>query len=352
MNFLKWIFGRGIKKGNVPQEDLPNGFTGVLLDTRTVDEKQSDIQFNEIVASADTVQWFQKNWDEFRRFPVQDQGGSLSCVWQTVRKIMRVNFKESRGLDLDFSATYGYRQRSNYPYGGTSYFDAWKIAGEGVTLNALMPSDLISEGDANDAKIETYHRQVAENFRLTNPIQIPTGDMEAVASVIQRTKKAVMVWFYFKAEEWGKDVPTILDTSLTSPYLASALRHSVTAVDYGVFNGEKGIFIEDSAHFGGKYERFVPEKFFKARCFYAAYPMNLTFEKAVVVAARPHYTGTTQSLQDCLKFEGVFPTNISSTGVYGAITTKAVYDFQIKYSLEGTGQVGPMTRSLLKTYYP
>lgn len=337
-------------------EERPVGFTGALLDTRGDEEKKTDIHFDEMVAGASAVNWTVKKWSDFRRFPVQDQSSSMSCVWQTIRKLMRVMFKVNRGLDLDFSASYGYRKRSNYPQGGTMASDAYKTAEQGVTLNALMPSDNLSEVEMNNVEIESYHDVVAEGFKLPYHIELPAGDVETIASVIQTTKKAVMLWFYFSGTEWSVDVPTINDPSNT-PYTQNITRHSVAGVDFGIFNGEKGIFIEDSAHFGGKWERFVPESFFKIRNFYASYPINFSFEPGGnvdpnAVKSKPSYTGSVTSLQDCLKYEGVFPTNIQSTGVYGAITTKAVEDFQKKYLLESVGTVGPKTTAVLKNLYP
>ena len=62
------------------------------------------------------------------------------------------------------------------------------------------------------------------------------------------------------------------------------------------------------------------------------------------------------ALQDCLKYEGVFPSNADSTGLFGAITKKAVQDFQLKYAITtvgstGYGRVGPKTRAQLNLLY-
>lgn len=348
MDFLAWVKSFFA----VATPPLPANFTGILLDDRSADEKSGDLQIGELVASAAAVNWAVRTWASFRRFGIQDQDGSGSCVWQTMRKLARVLFIVNRGIDLDFSATYGYRQRTNYPQAGTKAVDVFAIAAAGLTLNAVMPSDDLSEAEMNAAEIKQYHRDIAASFRLPYHVEIPAGDMETVASVIQQTKKAVMVWMYFTSAEWGKDVPTIDSTTLPNDGIA-ACRHSVAAVDFGIFNGEKGLFIEDSSHFGGKWERFVPEKFYKQRNFFAAYPVNFVFEPGgdTDPAGRPRYNGSTISLQDCLRFEGVFPKNQQSTGVYGPLTTQAVKDFQIKYGLEPVGTVGPKTKAKLEQLY-
>lgn len=63
-----------------------------------------------------------------------------------------------------------------------------------------------------------------------------------------------------------------------------------------------------------------------------------------------------KALQECLKFEGIFPTNIASSGYYGAITKKTVQTFQLNHSVTtadsaGYGRVGPKTRAMLNSIY-
>src|SRR5256885_2260728 len=79
---------------------------GAVLDTRAPEEQAKDYTQREVVAGIAAVAWPTKRWEDFRRFPVQDQAWSSSCVWQTVRKLLRVLMKVNRGLDLDFSATF------------------------------------------------------------------------------------------------------------------------------------------------------------------------------------------------------------------------------------------------------
>ena len=61
-------------------------------------------------------------------------------------------------------------------------------------------------------------------------------------------------------------------------------------------------------------------------------------------------------LQDLLKDLGYFPV-IDSTGYYGAITVKAVIDFQLKNGIiktensPGAGRCGPATRAYINSNY-
>jgi peptidoglycan hydrolase-like protein with peptidoglycan-binding domain len=62
-------------------------------------------------------------------------------------------------------------------------------------------------------------------------------------------------------------------------------------------------------------------------------------------------------LQNVLKYEGLFPTNVESTGYYGPVTQKAVGQFQIKHKVvdnetsPGYGIAGPKTREKLNLLY-
>lgn len=341
-------FFSAVRRSVTPPE---NTYPGALLDTRTAEQQQRDYKFSEIVAKAAPVTWQAKRFEDFRRFPVQNQAGSYSCVWQTIRKLMRVLMKVNRGLDLDFSAAFGYRLRSNYPEGGTIADDAWRVARkEGVTLNALMPSDNLSEDAMNALQVEPYQRDAAATFKMPNYVQVDPPDFETIASIIQQTKKGVMLWFFFHNDEWSRREPAVFDPSL-SLYARDSRRlaHSVAAVDYGVYNGKKVLFIEDSAHFGGLYERVISEEFFKTRCFYAAYPVNFAFEKdqngpkPVFTFSAPLAFGNTNpqvaKLQDVLKYLGFFPSNAASTGYYGAVTAKAVYDWQTRYEVTSAEEI-------------
>jgi len=57
-------------------------------------------------------------------------------------------------------------------------------------------------------------------------------------------------------------------------------------------------------------------------------------------------------LQDALKWEGCFPTDVPSTGYFGNITLESVKRFQEKYNIEPVlGYVGPLTRSKLNQLF-
>lgn len=351
-------------------------FLGANIDTRTEEQKAKDIHIVETVASIAEVFWTEKPESAWRKFPDQDQNGSGSCVANTIKKLACVLFWLKTGVTQVFSATSIYTNRSNKPEGGmigVESFEIWKE--KGITLEAFAPSERMGDTQMDAIKIEQYAKDVAKVFCLSNHIGGTNGDFEAVASIIQQTGKAVMVWFYFTPEEWSPKIPVIISQGLT---IQSGARHSVAAVDFTLIDGKKYIIIEDSAHFGGITRRLISEEFFKARNWFVRYPMQFKFDDQTPnPIGRPRHTfiqslsfipltpqGTISNvplntiqendvkfLQDILRYEGLFPTNIASTGYFGATTLKAVKDFQAKHSLFADGKVGKLTIGVLNQLY-
>jgi peptidoglycan hydrolase-like protein with peptidoglycan-binding domain len=68
------------------------------------------------------------------------------------------------------------------------------------------------------------------------------------------------------------------------------------------------------------------------------------------------YTNDVKMLQECLKYLGIFPSNVDSTGYFGAVTKKAVEQFQLREGIatpgvDGFGRVGPRTRAVLNRLF-
>lgn len=314
---------------------------GALPDPRKEEEKLKDYKFEEIVAAANPVTWIEKTDEQLRKFPIFNQDGSGSCVAQTMAKLLGILYFLKNQLYVHFSATHIYQRRQNKPGPGMWGVDAFNIAKQGVTLEELAPSQKMTDKQMDGAEIPQYKQEVGQIFKIGNYLTVPVKNIDTIASIIQATGKAVMVWFFFKIDEWT-DEPKILHPELTegSP---EAERHSVTATDFLLRNGKKTLVIEDSwgPNYGVAGRRFIDEDFFKTRNFFAAYPMNFKFDEQ---AEKPHYTfqnkmafgdqnADVKALQDILKYEGLFPQNTESTGLYGAITAKGVYQFQVKYQV-------------------
>lgn len=222
--------------------------------------------------------------------------------------------------------------------------DARKIAGQGVTLETFVQSQNMGDAQMDSAVVKSYESAVGEVFKIPNYLELPSKDIEAIASIIQQTGKGVMVWFYFQINEWTER-PKIINAALNLSAPSTA-RHSVTAVDFTLVDGKKCLIIEDSwgTAYGMAGQRIIDEDFFKARNWYAGYLVNFKFEDQTQPSPKPQYTfiktlefGQTnndiKALQDILKYERLFPSNTASTGYYGAITAKAILLWQKKYAV-------------------
>lgn len=353
----------------VHRDDLPT-FPGALLDTRSQEEKERDYKFNEIVASADPVQWTEKKDKDLRVFGHQDQNGQSSCMANAARKTMRVVFKENNNLDLDFSSGHIYRRRRNYPEGGMALDDLMSVIRRGATIYDLAPTDGQTEAEVNALQLKPYMETVGDVFKIANTVDVPVGDIDAVASIIQKTKKAVVLMYYFTESEWSRLYPEIKVPGLDVRG-NSTLRHGVAAVDFTLRNGVKHLVIDDSALFSGLDRRFVSHVFHSKRNYGAAYPINFVFNG---VSNKPqHYfafdlafneiSSEVMWLQRCLQFDGTFPSNVTinpvAVGNYYGLTAAAVLAFQKKYGIASPSEldalagkkVGPATRAKLNQLF-
>lgn len=333
----------------VPLEDLSN--PGALVDTRSDAAKAKDYRFSEIVSAVEPVVWIEKPQASWRKFPIFSQNGSGSCVAQTLRKLYGVYLWLKTGVWVDLSASHIYQRRSNRPAAGMGGEDVFTVAQKGTTLEDFAPSENMTDSQMDNVPVSPFMEEVGKVFKLGAYVVVSPTDIDTIASIIQKTGKAVMVWFYFKNDEWT-NVPTIKYPDLDR-YSSTTARHSLAAVDFTLYQGKKALIIDDSwgLDYAMNGQRVITEDFFIARNFFAAHFQNFAFEQ---VEVKPHYDESIVSLQNCLKAEGLFPINVDSTGIYGPITIKAVNAFQLKYGLAivGTGTVGPKTKAKLHELYP
>ena len=346
----------------------PHG-TGAIEDPRPQEEKDRDYKHEEI-ASAAPIEWKEKPQSEWRKFEIFNQDGSSSCVAQSKAKEAGIlNFLEE-GIFIRLSARDVYAKRSNKPGEGMWGANANDIVRDyGITLEILMPSEGKSEAEMNnDADRTNSMKVIAKVFRAKNAITFTAPfDIDKIAQVIDQGIP-VNVWFKWDYSEWDQPVPQISAAS------KQANHHSVVAVDRTLWNGKKALIIEDSwgKNFGMNGQRVITEDWLQ-RMTWASYFIDLSNLALLNPEAptKPQYNFTkdlrvgmtdpdVKALQDCLKYEGLFPNTQESTGYFGGLTQKAVIDFQDKYAADilaplnltkGTGIVGASTRTKLNQIY-
>lgn len=360
MNLLSWFEPKVINPG------------AIVEDPRIFTEKIKDYYIKEIVATAEPVVWTEKKPDDWRKFTLRNQDGSGSCVKQSLAKVAEVSYWLRTNEKEPFSAGF-YNKRANYPEAGmfgVDAFNLWKNIG--ITTEKVLPSQNLSETQMNTIKGGQISLDLALPFKITGYTQFDAReDFEMIASTIQKTGKAVQVFFYFTYPEWT-DIPATQNPYL-KPWDKQALGHAVAVVDFCLYNGKKYLVIEDS---WGKFnnwngQRLISEEFFAARNTFGAYPINFKYLEGS--GDKPKHTFTqdlkfsipyyvhpeVKILQDVLKYEGVMPANTDSTGYYGAQTAAAVLKFQKKYKVApdaeldvlGGKTVGPKTREALNQLY-
>lgn len=347
---------------------MNTNYKGAIDDNRLIEEKLRDFKVEEAIATFTPVEWKEKPESEWRRFSIRNQDGSGSCVAQTAAKMLGIeNFLEE-GRFIDFSARDIYAQRINLGSPGMVGYDVMDIIKKkGATFEEFMPSQNLNEvkmDKANDRK--ESDKRIAQVFRTNGYIQLPINDIDKLASIIA-TGKGIMTWYRFGSGEWT-DIPEVKDNNPQN-------HHSVIGIDYFLWKGKKCILIEDSwgEFYGLNGQRIITEDFLKQRCTYNAYLLSKSNKD--IDSEKPKYefknglkfseifivNEEVKWLQKCLKYDGVFPKNIDITGYYGAITAKAIYDFQKKYSVASQqeldsivpkgGIVGPKTLKMLNELY-
>jgi hypothetical protein len=303
---------------------------------------------------------------------------------QAYAKMRGIMTAKKAGEYVSLSAGFTYRRRSNKPADGMSLPDILAIGkANGVPFEAIDKSQKMTDAQIEAVDEIPYVDEVAKVF--TDPqegyIFLPSN-IDAIASVVnQGFPVFLMVWG--EVDEWNI-VPRATDKSVT---LSSAgLRHGICGHTAVTYEGEKGIVIDDSwgvlrsktnnsfeKSLRDRGQRILTEDWISKRVYGAAYIRDLNFiwqgQPAVNVGihhtfARDLYYGMENDkevaiLQDILKLEGCFPTNVPSTGSYYGITTDAVERFQVKYSIvasgtpntTGFGRVGPRTREVINSKY-
>lgn len=334
---LSNIFG-WIKDLLIPK---PAFFPGVIDDPEEIKDLHD---FHEIVAASAAPVWSEKAPLAWRKFPEQFQWNSSSCVWFTMAKIALILFFLETKRVMKFSAGY-YRRRANYPTPGTAFEDVKYKASLGIPTEQILPSENLTENQMNTIVIPEYVEDSADAFAVSPDwVRLPL-DFDVVAATLNKTNKGIMVWFDFgKGEFFDQGEPVHKNVK-------QIYRHSVCAIDQFTYKGRQYILIEDSAEVDTKYghQKLITRDFFDRHALLAAYPMNFKFNADK--KEKPIYDGGVVSLQNCLKYEGVFPSNIESTGYLGSVTRESVMKFQERYGLDQTGNVGPKTTAKLKELY-
>lgn len=314
--------------------------------TQNQEQIAKNYAFGEICTAPAPVVWIEKDRKNYRSFPIRSQDGSGQCVVMTLATEMGIIFKEKYGEWIDFSSSFPYQQRKYPTISGCTSEDIYSVFPKiGDVFEKDMPSQDINDAGAMAIIKKKYFDDLAKVYKI-NRIALPL-EFETIASVVQATGKGVMIWVHFHPSEWT-NIPTVSNNIPTSG-------HSITVVDFTLKDGKKYLVIQDS--WGLKYAdqglRLISEEYFYARCYQAGYLMAFNVQDNSIVPERPHFIlNSVSKAKDCLKWEGIFPSNVPSNDVADNIFRSALVKYQTRYGIYPTlGNFGPLTNaSLAKNY--
>lgn len=350
--------------------------TGALLDLRTEDEKSMDWQHDELFAGALPVVWKEKTFADVKRYSPRNQYMSLSCVANGGAIMLESAEKKETGKTIVFSHKDLYIRRANKPYGGMNLPDILKLLVQGGAYESQVPSMGLSETPINEEYPVTNDIKQARATHAQDAYVYVARDADSVARVLEMGYPLIAFWYFSEANsyyEWWTNIARIVSNSL-GLYDKDALHHQASIVDYGMMNGVKGFFEQDSAGVGtgaGEHKdlRFVPIDFFNIRNYGLAYTIdkkNLDFSQP----EKPKYKFTrslkvgmdgddVKELQKILVYENCMKLNSPTIHFRGA-TLAGVKALQLKYKDEiltpvglklPTGFVGAQTLKFLNAKY-
>lgn len=349
---LEWLFG--------PKEESTDRFLGILGDGSDAPAIPFEEAVGLDVAAATSLDLKPSTPSDWRHFLHQYQNGSGGCVSFTIAKIAQIFYFLQFGRKIKFSPGWIYRRRKNRPKAGMYISDVIELASEGMITEELYPSEDLDD-DEIDSLPEVPYGGAADAFSIPqNWVELP-HDFDTIAKSSLKTKKGIMLWIRFgKGEFFNLAVP--ISNGSKQQY-----QHSVTVIEPVLYRGTEYLLIEDSADrpddtklegkdFGAR--KLISRAWLAAHITLARYPLGFKFSPQE--ASKPTFDGSTASVQDCLTYEGLFPSNVTARGYWGPITIEAVQKFQAKYSIvwsgtpatTGYGALGPKTQAKLRELYP
>ncbi len=326
--------------------------------------KPEALQHSEIAGAFQPAPWIEKKLGEFVTYPKRNQGMKQDCTCYSAAKALAIDELSENGQWREFSPDHVYPYVV-VPGGGARSLDVANfIVEKGMTLEALYPSDKLTEEQAADPMVKQTDiiakdaKQVAMIYRPAKAVECPT-DFETIASIIhgfrqQGLKKGVMVTIV------GQNNGTWLSTFPVAPSKDSKAAlwfHRVVVTDFGLIDGKKVLAFDNSwgdqiGHAGQQFLTLEYEQF----VYGGIYTIDQPDVSALSPMPKPNYTWAAHlqvgsrgpdvlALQTALQSIGMFPVSsiVKPTGYFGGITKEAVELFQANFGETVNGIVDDET---------
>lgn len=313
-------------------------YIGVLPDNRTEEEQELDWQAEEIVASGSMAPKFRKvEKNGWKKYTIRDQDGSGSCVSQALAKGFEVLYKKETGKTVVFSSVPIYQKRQNKPDAGMYIHDAFAIAVKsGTCPETDCKSQKMNDSKMDSAKIPANFEDLNNFLDALAYVAMPK-DFDYIAAWVEKYGFA-QIHIAADRKCWSRDFPKLGSVS-------RGVRHAVAVVDAVRYNNVQYLVIEDSWGEFGEFKgqrllaRDVFEDMFTKGAGFTSLEYNVSDVKVKFVAFKvPMEFGQTsenvKALQLFFQNKGFFPKNVKLTGYYGAITAKAVLEWQLKNEVD------------------
>ena len=344
-----------------------------VIDLGTPEQKEGLYKFKELVASSAPVSLAPTSPERWKVYPKRNQASQSSCVYHARAKAAGILQEQATGEFVEYSAS-DYNKRSNRNLPAPSNEGAWPVEAfdqwrtQGIGLEALEPTNDKSAQELAVMKQSSFEKEVANVSKLDAYYALDGYDFDQIISTLKATGKPIPLGFFATGAEWNRNVPTILDPTLTLN--TAGVRHEVCATpNFGIYNGEEGFTIEDSwgsTGIEGAGVRWITRSFFTKRNYIPGLvPTRFkSYEDMAIDPKRPSIKLTRDleygmqgpdvfALQQVLKYEGFFPANHTGSEYLLELTVKGIKLYQEKYGIvssgtaetTGYGRVGPTTRA-------
>lgn len=346
--------------------------TGALTTNVSDDLAVHNYQIQELVAGYAAINFSETDPTRWKVYPKRNQSVSNTCVAQTIAKMGGILREQKSGQFVEYSATPTYQSRVNKGTAGmvgTDALDLWRK--NGLTLEALVQSQGMSDAQVEAEQVNDYEKEVAGISKLDAYILLPVRDFDLAVSTMLATGKPLMVWHQWDYAEWDTQIPTVKSAKQIGLGAFEGHHSTTLTPNIGIYQGKVGATTEDSwgkVGIGGMGVRWLTREFYNARNTFAAYPTTFkTYGDMGIDPAKPAWRFTrnlpyglkldadVKKLQDILKYENLYPANFDSTGNYLEVTRKGVLAWQIKHGVPTDGVegkiVGPKTIAALNDIY-